>query len=160
MLSRINSLELQIDMEKKIWSRKGGFTLAELLIVVAVIGILASFAYPSYQNSVRKARRTDAQAVMMELAQWMERFYTENHGYDKTKGDENVSPPANLLRSPANGDIFYAISLINLAPNTYTIQAAPKSGQKKDKCYMLTLQNTGVKGIKDAQAGVEVGDCW
>ncbi len=147
-------------MEKMIWSRKGGFTLAELLIVVAVIGILASFAYPSYQNSVRKARRTDAQSVMMELAQWMERFYTENHGYDKTKEDENVSPPANLLRSPANGEMFYAISLTDLAPNTYVIQAEPKSGQTKDKCNVLTLQNTGVTGIKNADDGVEVGDCW
>ena len=61
-----------------------GFTLIEVMIVVAVIGILAAIAYPSYQESVTKTRRSAAQGCLVEMAQFMERFYTTNMRYDQT----------------------------------------------------------------------------
>jgi type IV pilus assembly protein PilE len=80
-----------------------GFTLIELVIVVAIVAILATIAYPSYQDSVRKSRRADAKGVLMEAAQWMERFYTENNRYDQTRAGVAVALPASLQTSPKEG---------------------------------------------------------
>ena len=55
-----------------------GFTLIELMIVVAIIAVLASVAYPSYKEYVARSRRAEARAVLVAAQQWMERFYTEN----------------------------------------------------------------------------------
>ena len=66
--------------------RGAGFTLTELMITVAIVGILASIAYPSYQDSVRKSRRGDAKAALMENAGFMERYYSTNFRYTATAG--------------------------------------------------------------------------
>ena len=142
-----------------------GFSLAELMIVVAIVGILAAIAYPSYQESVRKTRRADARAGMVELAQWMERFYTENHRYDQTNDATPVavSPPTKLTQSPKEGTTkYYNITLSNLAQNTFTINAAPISGgaQADDKCGTLTLKHTGERNVSGAHTGVTADDCW
>ena len=90
-------------------SKAKGFTLIELMIVVAVIAILASIAYPSYQDSVRKTRRADAKEVLLEGAQWMERFFTENYRYDKNKAGTAIGSlfPTNLTASPKEGTTKY-----------------------------------------------------
>jgi type IV pilus assembly protein PilE len=62
-------------------ARARGFTLIEMMITVAIIGILASIAYPAYQDYVRRAARADAKAVLMETAQFMERHFTTNNAY-------------------------------------------------------------------------------
>lgn len=61
---------------------QGGFTLIELLIVVAIIGILAAVAYPSYNDSVRKGKRAEARAALMNLLQQQERYLTQNNSYE------------------------------------------------------------------------------
>ena len=139
-------------MHSSIKSR--GFTLTEILIVVAIMGILAAIAYPSYQDSVRKSRRADARAVLLEAAQFMERRYTEN----LTAGYAGVALPANLTVSPsgsAAGSQYYDITVTNLAQNTFTLNAAPTGAQSSDKCGTLTLTNTGVKG-----SAKTVDECW
>ena len=80
--------------------RPRGFTLVELLIVVAIIGILAAIVYPSYQDSVRKSRRADAKAVMAEAAQFMERFYTENFCYSNRRTAAGCAGAAVALPAP------------------------------------------------------------
>ena len=80
--------------------KQRGMTLIELLLVIVILGIIVSIALPGYQDSVRKARRADSQAVMLELAQWMERFYTENGRYDQDRAGAAVAPPPILLASP------------------------------------------------------------
>lgn len=137
--------------------------MIELMIVVAVIAILASIVYPSYQDSVRKTRRADAKEVLLEGAQWMERFFTENYRYDKNKAGTAIGSlfPTNLTSSPKQGTTkYYNISFTTATSSAFTLQAAPKStgGQDKDSCGSLTLTNTGAKGVTGTGATIE--KCW
>jgi len=143
-----------------------GFSLIELMVVMTVVGILAAIVYPLYQDSVRRARRADAKTVMLELALWMERFYTENHRYDATWADPPVAvtslTPANLRLAPKEGDQkYYAIRLTNLSAQTFTIEAAPLAAgpQRSDPCGTLTLTQTGQKGVAGS-ASLPAEGCW
>ncbi len=140
-------------------ARQSGVTLVELLSVVLIIGILAALVIPSYQDSVRKARRSDGQAVMLELAQWMERFYTENGRYDQDRAGTAVTDivPASLLSAPKEGGVtHYNLALGNLAQLTFTITATPAAAQTGDKCGNLTFTQSGVKGVSKST----VDQCW
>jgi type IV pilus assembly protein PilE len=130
----------------------GGFSLMELMIVVAIVGILGSIAYPSYLNQVTKSRRTDAQAVLMEAAQFMERFYTENNRYDQDTGGTAVALPAQLQESPRDsGTKSYDITVQASTTSTYTLRATPKNGQAGDGFIQLT--NTFLKGWDSDNSG-------
>ncbi|KKM62341.1 hypothetical protein LCGC14_1522670, partial [marine sediment metagenome] len=116
-----------------------GFTLLELMIVVAIIGIIASIAYPSYQEQVRQTRRANAQASLMELASYMERFYTENFTYN------NANLP--FSQSPKSGTAFYQITLPVATTTAYTLRATAQGGQAADAaCTPLTITQTGATG--------------
>ncbi|NIP73108.1 MAG: prepilin-type N-terminal cleavage/methylation domain-containing protein [Gammaproteobacteria bacterium] len=132
----------------------GGFTLVELVVVIVIIAILASIAYPAYLSQVRAARRADAQAVLMEAAQWMERFYTVNNRYDRDTGGTLVALPYN--QSPKQGTtVFYAVNLSAVTQTTFQINATPAGAQANDPCGTLTINQVGNKG-----AGGPIADCW
>ncbi|ONF44733.1 pilus assembly protein PilE [Marinobacter lutaoensis] len=127
-----------------------GFTLIELMIVVAIIGIIAAIAYPSYQEHVRKTRRATAQADLMELAQWMERQYAPDYSY-LDGGNQPVLP---FTVSPRNGTAFYNLSFSgNVTQNGFTLQAVPTGAQAADRCGTLTLNSAGSRSAAEA-------DCW
>jgi len=119
-----------------------GFTLIELMIVVAILGILAAIAYPSYVDSVRKARRADAQGDLTELASFMERYYTENNRY-RTAGGGAVTLP--FTQSARTGTAYYQITQGNLTDTTYTLTATAQTtgGQNNDMCGDLSISHTG-----------------
>lgn len=134
--------------------RKGkGFTLIELMIVVAIVGILASIAYPSYQRYIEESRRSDARASLLQLAQFMERHYTANGTYLLADGSAPALPFSEAPRDGNNK--FYDLTLGNMAAGTFTLSAAPKGAMAGDACGTLTLTQAGVKG-----AGGNVADCW
>ena len=116
-----------------------GFTLIELMITVAIIGIIASIAYPSYQEQVRKTRRANAQSDLDELASVLERYYTENFTY------VGAASELTFDESPKQGNPkYYDLDLIP-APTqlAYTLTATAKGTQRADNCRDLTVSNTG-----------------
>jgi type IV pilus assembly protein PilE len=144
--------------------QQNGFTLIELMVVVAIIGILAAIAYPSYTDSVRKSRRADVEGALLAFANAMERHFTETNSYLGAAGTILVPADIGVPRiytAPANTRTFYTLTLI--APTTattYTLSAAPIGAQATDKCGTLTLTNTGLKDMVGESAGVVLTDCW
>ncbi|GLK90727.1 type IV pilin protein [Pseudomonas turukhanskensis] len=138
-----------------------GFTLLELMIVVAIIGIISAIAYPSYMNHVRTAHRADAEASLVELSQFMERHYTANGFYtDPATGDE--APELPFDTSPKDGgNAMYDLSVSAISNNTFTLSATPVDGKMMagDGCASLTLTNTGLRGVSE-DATLDKAECW
>lgn len=142
-----------------------GFTLIELMITVAIIGILASIAYPSYQDYVRRGNRAEAKAALMEDAQFMERFFTVNNQYDASTGVDGLRNTADdvavvlpRLQTPEAGAARYDISLLVITDNTFTLQAIPAGLMVGDGCGTFTLNETGAKALIGGI--LPVSDCW
>ena len=141
---------------------QGGFTLIEMVISIAIIGILTAIALPSYRQSIQKGARADAKSVLVENAQFMERNFTTNNCYHRTDAScasawslgsaGSVVLPA--VQSPKSGTARYNISFVGSpTTSTFTVQAVPTGSQASDACGTLTLTNTG------AQTPATAG-CW
>ena len=137
------------------FQRRAGFTLIELMIVVAVIAILAAIAYPSYLQQVIKSRRSSGAACMMEMAQFMERYYTTRMTY------EGASLPSPSCRDEHAA--HYTIGLVaDPTPAAFTLTATPVSGssQAKDSlCETMSIDQTGRKTV-EGSASADPGQCF
>jgi type IV pilus assembly protein PilE len=122
-----------------------GFTLVELMVVVAIVGIMAAVAYPSYQDSVRKSRRADGKTALLQAVQVAERWFTQNNTYDMTGG----TPP----NGPSD-EGHYTLAYVGGA-TTFLITATPGGAQASDPCGALTINQANVK---DSAGGM--ADCW
>lgn len=124
-----------------------GITLIELMIVVAIIGILAAIAYPSYQEYVIRARRADAQGALEGLAAAMERHYTQNGTYSGASADDgNLPQPPTIYasQSPVDGGAAVYNLLITAANDTtYTAEARPVAGGINDGDGNLRINSLG-----------------
>jgi type IV pilus assembly protein PilE len=141
---------LESGQERELNHHKG-FTLIELMMVVAVIGILAAIAFPSYQDSLRKGRRADAKAALLDLAQFTERSYTQNNTYS------GITLPYN--QTPRNGTAYYALALASATTSTVSLTATPIVGspQASDACGTFSINEAGTKG---ASGALGVSQCW
>lgn len=133
-----------------------GFTLLELMIVVAVIAILAAIAYPSYTDYVTKTRRAAAAACAMEAAHYMERYYTTKMTYVL---------PGELPTTECMNDMteHYTVALSGAeTATTYTVQAVPVPGSaqasRDTKCGTLSIDQVGVKG--ETGSAATAAECW
>ncbi|WP_287806557.1 type IV pilin protein [Diaphorobacter sp.] len=132
-----------------------GFTLIELMIVVAVVGILSAIAYPSYTEYVRRGHRADARAGLLQVQQWLERAATATGTYP-------TSLPSALTWTADNTKRYDIAFQAGNTTSAYVLTATPKGAQTGDKCGTYTLSNTGVRGAAGKKSG-ESGydpDCW
>lgn len=127
-----------------------GFTLIELMIVVAIIGLIVGIAFPAYQDQIRTTRRADAMASAMTISNAMEKHFTETGSYD------NV--PASLERDlPWDGaGKFYTVDITPDGKNGFDITISPIAGTSQENDGDITLTSTGKKGW----TGSDTGECW
>jgi type IV pilus assembly protein PilE len=142
-----------------------GFTLVELMITVAIIGILAAIAYPNYTRYVQRANRAEARSVLLEVAQFMEKSYTVNNCYHRNDAvcgtaAVNLLLPADLTQAPKQGTARYNIGFAAQASQNYTLSAVPTGVMTGDACGTLTLADTGVRGAAGVTTDAVVAECW
>lgn len=136
--------------------RQSGFTLIELMITVAVVGILASIAIPSYSDYVTRSRRNDARLSLAQSAQWMERFRAENRG---SYTGAALQPGTTV--SPASGTAMYDIAVaVDDAGATYQITATPRGAMASDPCATYTLASDGRRTAAGESSGAVFDKCW
>ncbi len=134
-------------------AKQMGFTLIELMITVAIIGILSSVGYPSYMSHIQKAKRSEAQAALVSMATAMEQWRVENNNdyTGVTVGTGDTSIFTDRVPTDGSGTQSYTLSIPTLATGNYTLQATPVS---TDDCGTLTLDSTGVKASSTGT------NCW
>lgn len=132
--------------------RAHGFTMVEVLIVVAMVAILAAIAYPSYSTSVRKTHRSEAIAILLEAAGRQERVYGQTFSY--AVGMTALNYTDDLYTTPGGR---YVVSVRAADATSFTLQAAPQGDQVNDTCGTLTYTNAAVKGV---EVKGTVDECW
>jgi len=148
-------------------SRTSGFTLIELLIAVAIVAVLAAIALPSYSSYIARARRADARTQLVQVAQFMQRFYAANDSYEKDRADNVVinQVPGSLKRSPADSAKIYDLTIPTATSVDFEIRMVPVAGgvMAQDACGTFTLSSIGQRGVLVAGAAgsTELRDtCW
>ena len=142
----------------KILNRSQGFSLIELMIAVAIIGILAAIAIPMYSDYVTSSRRADGQATLMRIAQELERCYTQFSKYN----DNSCSVVTGGAVNETSDQGYYTISssaedIAKLTESTFVLTATPQNEQTDDTdCKKLTLTHLG----EESATGDDPESCW
>ena len=131
--------------------KTSGFTLIELMVTVAIVGILAAVALPSYRSSVLKSARSEGKAALLEAATRQEQYYLDNKTYTAVMTALGLSADPYITEGGS-----YSVDAVATA-TSYTLTATPQGGQTDDTdCANLTLTSNGVKGA----SGTDTADCW
>lgn len=141
--------------------RRRGFTLVELVVAVALLGVILSIAVPQFLEYVRAAKRADTTGVLTEAAQFMERNFSNTGRYDKDAAGNDIALPAGLTvapRSASAGEAYYNISFVGTPTDSaFTLQAVPVNSMSGDACGTFTLTNTGLRKVDGSRP---LGECW
>lgn len=133
-----------------------GFTLIEIMIVVAIIGILAAIAYPSYQDSVQKSRRTDGKSVVVDTAALQEKWYFQHNKFTDDATDLGVT---------GSQDGFYTVNINQTACSgdgtCFQVVATTTGAQTNDTvCTTFSMDHIGNKTAADNNANDTTSTCW
>lgn len=136
-----------------------GFTLIELMIVVAIVAIIAAVAYPSYIGHVTKTKRVAAEACLGEYANYMERYYSTNLRYDQDSVGTAHTLPTLSCASDQSADYQFSFVPNTLAQSTYRVRATPQGAQasRDTECKTVSLDQAGTK--TESGSGT-VSSCW
>jgi type IV pilus assembly protein PilE len=125
-----------------------GFTLIEMMVVVALIAIMAAIALPSYREYIKKSRRAEAQSYLMNIALRQQQFLVDTRSYSALSPDNIASQPSNV-----SGAYTVTMNVVAGPPPTFTVTATPKTDQASEKCGTLTIDQTGTKTAN-------LASCW
>jgi type IV pilus assembly protein PilE len=145
--------------------RRKGFTLIELMITVAIVGILAMVALPAFNSQIRKSRRTEARTALLDLAARTERMYSTTNTYLDANAKlvpSDLGYPATATFPMSVGSGYYTIEATP-APTatTFTFLAKPVGTQQLDtQCASFTVDNTANQSSKDNNAADSTLTCW
>ena len=131
-----------------------GFTLIELMIVVAIVAILAAVAVPNYQNYVLRSQRTVAINALLDLGSRQARFYTTNNGYANNMAALGYAADPTILPRPGLG--LYSLGVTTATATTFSLTATRMGNQRNDTCGNYTYTDLGVKGVS---IGTVIA-CW
>ncbi len=138
--------------------RAPGFTLVEMMIVVAIVAILAAIAYPSYQGHVIRTRRAAAAVCMLEVAQFMERYYTTHLEYADRRGRAPAIP---AMQCRTDLQAHYMIDLADGTTDVaYSVQAVPRGVQatRDTKCATMAINQLG--GKRESGTAATAAECF
>lgn len=138
----------------RVGRKQEGFTLIELMIVIAIIAILSAVALPSYREQVAKGRRGEAMSSLMEGAQALERYYSANGSYLNGANLATVFP----TQVPATGTAYYTIAAQVEAANTFTLRATRAGVMSTDGCGNFEITHSGARQLDSNTKTVE--ECW
>jgi len=140
-------------------ARERGFTLVELMIVLAIIAILAAIAIPSYSRYAFRARRADGQELLLRIANAQERYYATNNKYGSLSGPSGLG-----YTDPAVSEKGYyqvTVTFPSGVSSSYLETATPQGAQMKDACGSLSIDNSGTKLPATTNAVYNAnGSCW
>jgi type IV pilus assembly protein PilE len=144
--------------------KQGGLTLIEVLIVMVILALIASFAYPSYMDYVMDTKRTAAASILLQVADRQQQFFMDNKRFANNLtnlGFANnplvIADDGSPMADAANSRSTYTVTLANVTPTGYTVTAAPLNGQaaRDTECGSLTLNQAL---LKSSSGGGR--DCW
>ena len=140
-----------------------GFTMIELMVAVAIIGILAAVAMPQYSQYVRRGKRAEARTVLLQAGLAFQRFYAANDAYNIDRAGTAWAPPSALQQSPSDGTTASANYVWDQVNSTttgtaYLLIFSPANTMVGDMCGSYTLDQTGARGVLNATA--TQAECW
>lgn len=133
-----------------------GFTLVEILITLAIIGIITAIALPAYQDSQLRAGRADGKNALMQVASDQERYYSNNFAYLAKATPLATVPATTLVSRDGHYNVTVAACSGSTITNCFIATATPVGTQANDSCGNLTINSLGVR----TASGGSVDDCW
>lgn len=142
----------------------GGFTLVELMVVVAIVGLLAIIAYPSYNQFILKSRRTDARNAVLDLASREERYFSVNNSYTNLPSALGYNTSTTFpIDVSVSGKSYYALTAtFSTVPPGFVATATPTSSQLADTtCYSFQVNQSGAQANVDSSSNpLATSGCW